>query len=475
MRASAKLLLLMGGFNPYRLPNTAARYSMDGAESDSTYLTDGSNRVMLIADRSGNSAVNGLVLNGVSGNYASAPDSAALNVGANFCLIWDGALFDWTPSAPQVLLSKWGAISAKRQYQLFISATGFPTVGVSADGGSVNVTTIAASLAPTISDFSRLAIRADYVGATASVTFYTGPTADGPWTQLGDVQTGTARTPFSSNAVVEVGSNDTGTGSLAQAIVHAARIINGTFIAGTLVFDADFTAQAKLATSFTESSSNAATVTINSSGDLGARISGAQDLVQLTTTKMPAFSTVSGKNIATFDGSNDYMSAPTAFFRAAGGGSMYAVSTRASDVVAEADVVRVETEAGPSRLLLAYRMLGASNTGISGGGRRLDADTFESVGSANYTSSRIVSSVVADWNSARLFLRQNSSSPVIDNSFQTAGLTSATGGVLIIGANTAGAAALNGTFCELLVRSVADSEALNLRINTFLMRQWNVS
>jgi hypothetical protein len=69
----------LGGLtSPLELPNLAAWYALDGIASDSTYLISGSNELKLVADRSGNSAVNGLVLNGVVGCNASTPDIAGV-------------------------------------------------------------------------------------------------------------------------------------------------------------------------------------------------------------------------------------------------------------------------------------------------------------------------------------------------------------------------------------------------------------
>jgi hypothetical protein len=68
---------------------------------------------------------------------------------------------------------------------------------------------------------------------------------------------------FSSTANVEVGRAAT-TGGLFYLLAGAAsraQIYDG--IGGTLVFDADFSAELPGTASFTESSANAATVTIN--------------------------------------------------------------------------------------------------------------------------------------------------------------------------------------------------------------------
>lgn len=67
MTAVRRLLADLVPFNPARLAGNAALYSLQGSPSDSTFLVDGSNRIQLIADRSGNSAEVLLACNGTAG------------------------------------------------------------------------------------------------------------------------------------------------------------------------------------------------------------------------------------------------------------------------------------------------------------------------------------------------------------------------------------------------------------------------
>jgi len=294
---------------PLELASNAAWYSLSEAASNSTYLIDGSNRLYYVADRSGNSAVNGLICPGVAGNNASAPDSAALSITGDIDIrIWI-ALADWTPSAKQQIMGKRSG------------STDFWQFGVNTNGtlifenkvANVTVTAASSTAAPTVADFGAIWVRATYDvdnGASGNdVIFYTSP--DGvTWTKLGNTVTTAGATSIAdTTAAVRVGSSD-GAGSEAVGICYRAQIYNG--IAGTLAFDANFTTAAKLATSFTESSSNGAAVTINATAiALPARIHGARDLYQGLTASMPTFSVSGGYNIATFDGTADYLkSAP---------------------------------------------------------------------------------------------------------------------------------------------------------------------
>ncbi len=288
--------------NPNGAPGLQARYNIADLSS---LIYDGSNRVQLVGDVSGNSNVNVLCLNGANGNYASTPDSAALSITGDIDIrVWV-AMNDWTPAANTMLLSKWeGTASSNRSYALrVVAATGVLSFVVSVDGSaSVTATSTAA---PTITDLSALWIRVTRASASGDVIFYT--SQDGSaWTQLGATVSTAASAIFDSNTVLLLGGiNPSAMGELLSGRIYRAQIYNG--INGTLVFDADFSLAAKLASSFVCSTGQ--TVTINTTGDLGARISGARDLVQMTVAKQPVLTVSATGNFLTFDGSNDYLKA----------------------------------------------------------------------------------------------------------------------------------------------------------------------
>lgn len=98
------------------------------------------------------------------------------------------------------------------------------------------------------------------------------------FTQLGaDVLT-TAGAIFDGNAVVELGSLNQGSASPMFGKLYRAQIRNG--LDGTVVFDSDLTSKTFGVNSFTESSANAATVTIN--GTLAQAGDGRVSLVSST-------------------------------------------------------------------------------------------------------------------------------------------------------------------------------------------------
>jgi hypothetical protein len=205
---------------------------------------------------------NYLYLPGVNGNYASAPDAAALDITGDIDLRVKAAFDDWTPSATQVLIGK--RASSQYSYQLAVLSTGIISLSWTTDGSTQIVAL--STVAPTIADGSTIWIRATLsVASNYTANFYT--STDGTtWTQLGTTVTGVGATSiYSGSSPLEVGSVNGGT-SAARGKFFRAQVYNG--IAGTLAFDANFETgiTTNLPTTFTESSANAATVTVNYSG-----------------------------------------------------------------------------------------------------------------------------------------------------------------------------------------------------------------
>lgn len=292
----------------FRFP--AAHY--EASPEDATI--DGLNRAVLQYDKSGSSAVNVLYLNGVAGNYGSAPHAANLNMGATFCLISETTPDTWAPSGASAFIGKYTTTGDKREYYMAITAaSGLLSVVVSSDGtaGAVTSYVSTATLASAgLTAMNRGAVRCDYSAAT--ITFYTAPNRSGPWTQLGNVlSAGSYPTPAAKDGVLEIGSIVVGTSALSSARHHYHKIIAGTFSGGTTVFEQDFAlAPTKLAPSVTASTGQ--TVTINSVGDLGARIAGARDIAQFTASKMAVYTAPTANNPGYFtkDGGNDYSRSP---------------------------------------------------------------------------------------------------------------------------------------------------------------------
>lgn len=217
-----------------------------------------------------NGAVNGYVyLPGVAANYISAPDSAALSITGDITIDVRVAFDDWTPPIANVFVSKSPNASTNYSYDFYLNTTGTLALRESLDGTvaalKVNTSSVATGLTDGAVKWLRASLDVDDGAGNRVCKFYMSD--DGStWTQLGTTQTTAGTTgAFDSPGALEIGSITTGATSLAFGKFYNAKIYNSYLqsSSGTPVFNADFTAKAFGANSFTESSSNAATVTIN--------------------------------------------------------------------------------------------------------------------------------------------------------------------------------------------------------------------
>jgi hypothetical protein len=212
--------------------------------------------------------VNYLWLPGVVGNYASAPDSVPLSITGDIDIRVNLAANVWASGALQTVVAKEGG-STTRSYHLGIGATGTIYFSLSADGTNAVIasSTAAVGFANRVSGW----IRTNWNQATKEVTHYT--STDGVnWVQLGTTVALNIASIYDSPSALEVGARRGGSIENFDGKIYSAQIYNG--IDGTLAFDANFATVPEGATSFVESSANAATVTINSTGAKPAQIVG---------------------------------------------------------------------------------------------------------------------------------------------------------------------------------------------------------
>jgi hypothetical protein len=177
------------------------------------------------------------------------------------------AMDDWTPADFTSLMCKESVVT-QRSYRLGLNTNGTLHFTWS-ENGSAELTSNS-TVAPTITNGSTLWVRVtldvdnDAVGNDTK--FFT--STDGlTWTQLGTTVTKIAPTSiYVSTSSMEIGTFLGGTSSPVRGKVFRAQVLNG--INGTVAFDANFenSITSLLQTSFTESSTNGATVTINRSG-----------------------------------------------------------------------------------------------------------------------------------------------------------------------------------------------------------------
>jgi hypothetical protein len=210
----------------------------------------------------------GLFLPGVSGSYASTPDSAALDITGDIDIRAQLALNDWTPSANQTIYAKWTTAGNQRGITFLVTTSGTLAAVWSADG--INALSAGSTAALSTPDgtttWVRMTLDVNNGAGGRSITFFT--STDGvTWTQLGAVVTQAGTTSiFANTALGEIGTSSSGFAEPLNGRVFRVQVLNG--IGGTVVFDADFTTQIQFASTFNERSSNAALVTMNGAARL---------------------------------------------------------------------------------------------------------------------------------------------------------------------------------------------------------------
>ena len=261
------------------------------------------------------------------GNYATLPANVAYDV-EDFEFVARITLTDWDPAGDYRSLYTHGGIFDSTQrlgvrtinriinldwydgttFRGISSTTAFPNPG---DGV-----------------FIWIKVTFDYnAGGTYAANFYYAAdqsTEPSSWTQIGTQVTGAqASGTRPTNKVVTIASLSTYVARLWQGTIK--RVIVRNAIGGSTLIDADFVTAADYAATFTESSANAATVTITAtntpSAAAGALVSqindlsgNARHLVQATAANMPKYAGVgrNGLNVAAFNATTTRLSAVTA-------------------------------------------------------------------------------------------------------------------------------------------------------------------
>lgn len=196
------------------------------------------------------SGTNYLNLPGASGDYASTPDSAALDITGDIEFIVYAAADDWTPASSMSIVGKFTSVGNQRAYLLTLITGGFLNLVWSTDGVSsisIDSTTIVGAN-DGAGRWVRVTLDVDDGSGNNVVNFYTSTDASETavasisWTQLGaTVTTVGTSSIFNSTALLEIGSRTGGVSQNFDGKIYKALVYNG--IGGTLVsfFDATTT------------------------------------------------------------------------------------------------------------------------------------------------------------------------------------------------------------------------------------------
>lgn len=215
----------------------------------------------------------GLAISRVANCYASSPDSVATSITGDIDVKIKLNMYQWCHGAyvgaatgsgyTQVIAAKW--TNTQRSWYLAVQSGGVLSFNWTTANSTI-LSTIATSHLPfdvNTTKWIRATMDVDNGAGGRTTKFYTSD--DGTtWTQLGTTVTASGTTSiYDSTAAVTTPTTDAGQFNLMDGIIYRLIIENGYDGAGSVVFDANFETATAGATTFTESSSNAATVTIN--------------------------------------------------------------------------------------------------------------------------------------------------------------------------------------------------------------------
>jgi hypothetical protein len=226
-------------------------------QNGSTTSADSNDAELL--DWPGDNAGSYVYLPGVTSNFLSVPDEAALDITGDFDVRAWIEMDDWTPATLTRAVSKFTA--SNLSYELYVDSTGVLILRWSENGTTAKsaTSTVVTGLTDGTIKWIRATMDVNNGASGNDVKFFLSDDAV-TWTQLGaTVTTAAVTSVFSGTGTVGIGATGSGTAGTALK-VYRAQILNG--IGGTTVLDVDTSViTTGAATSFTALTGQ--TVTIN--------------------------------------------------------------------------------------------------------------------------------------------------------------------------------------------------------------------
>jgi hypothetical protein len=195
---------------------------------------------------------------GFAASSVSTPDSAALDITGDIDIRTQVAATDWTPVFNTSVVGKWSG--TQQSYAFYVNSSGLLEFKWSTTGADTitKQSTVSTGLTDGSTKWIRVTLDIDNGASGNDVKFFTSDNGT-TWTQLGStVTTAGVTSIFSSTSTLEIGANQGGTNF--AGTFYRTQVRNG--IDGTVVFDANYATASLDSFTFTESSSNAATVTL---------------------------------------------------------------------------------------------------------------------------------------------------------------------------------------------------------------------
>ena len=162
----------------------------------------------------------------------------------------------WPPDAPATLVSKWDETAGGRSFRLGVLPSMRLDLEWSEDGDTVQGYESTLTL-PDGHIAASGHLEPDIGGGQHRVTFWTAPSLDGPWAQLGHAHVGAGTTSvYASETPLEIGAHGHGAQAPFNGVVYAVQVLDS----GLTIADPDFTEQPTGTGAFTDTVGNPWTV-----------------------------------------------------------------------------------------------------------------------------------------------------------------------------------------------------------------------
>lgn len=264
------------------------------------------NTTTTVGTFSGTGVVNGYVYMPGDANGAIIPDSAALSITDDMDFRQRMSFDNFGTGVSMRIAAKYLNSGGQRTWRWYI-VNGTMSLDMSTTGANSNLAAATTTLTTAgLSVGTTYWMRFTREKATGNVKFYyAADNASMPssWTQIGNTVVSTTSSLFDSAASFTIGGEDGSLGANFTGKIYRSQMRNNILDNGTGVqLDADFTAKTVGANTFTESSANAATVSMVNLSVVG---DGRLRLVSLTSGTAAILSKPSGGLLAT---ASDYLS-----------------------------------------------------------------------------------------------------------------------------------------------------------------------
>lgn len=193
-----------------------------------------------------------LQLDGVTGSYASTPDSSSTSITGDLDLRIRVSPDRWILGTTQPLIYKWGANNLNLSYALAIRAAGTLNYFWTTDGASSTEASSVSLIGGTDGQPMWLRVTHDVDNLTSGneVKFWTSNDGDS-WTQLGSTVTNSGTTSiYDGTADLALGRNNNGPTQVWSGLIHYAEIRNGINGPVVALFDPSTDADTAASTAF---------------------------------------------------------------------------------------------------------------------------------------------------------------------------------------------------------------------------------